>query len=136
MASKMLNAKLITKQTGAAGRICNTVAVVETVHSKEEKYFAILMDRAFGGPVVVASAQVQFSSLFQSSLSPFSLLISLLLARMLCHSHMSMCTLVKVGKCENGQTQKRQHDIRHKTRSICAQQKIYEKTLHIGSIAG
>ena len=31
MASKMLNAKLITKQTGAAGRICNTVAIVETV---------------------------------------------------------------------------------------------------------
>ena len=27
MAAKMLNQKLITKQTGAAGRICNTVQV-------------------------------------------------------------------------------------------------------------
>jgi len=57
MAAKMLNAKLITKQTGAGGRICNTVQVVETVQSKAEKYFAILMDRAYGGPVVVASAK-------------------------------------------------------------------------------
>lgn len=56
MAAKMLGQKLITKQTGAAGRICNTVAVVETVHTKEEKYFAILLDRAYGGPVVIASA--------------------------------------------------------------------------------
>jgi len=31
--------------------------VVETVQSKAEKYFAILMDRAYGGPVVVASAK-------------------------------------------------------------------------------
>merc|ERR1712205_174944 len=57
MASKMLGSKLITKQTGAAGRICNTVQVVETVQTKVEKYFAILMDRKFGGPVIVASAQ-------------------------------------------------------------------------------
>jgi len=57
MASKMLGQKLITKQTGAGGRICNTVQVVETVQSKSEKYFAILMDRSFGGPVVVASAK-------------------------------------------------------------------------------
>lgn len=56
MAAKMLGQKLITKQTGAAGRICNTVAIVETVQTKSEKYFAILMDRAYGGPVVVASA--------------------------------------------------------------------------------
>mmetsp|Transcript_37492 Transcript_37492/g.85381 ORF Transcript_37492/g.85381 Transcript_37492/m.85381 type:complete len:431 (-) Transcript_37492:161-1453(-) len=57
MAGKMLNAKLITKQTGAAGRICNTVAIVETVLAADEKYVAVLMDRGYGGPVVVASAQ-------------------------------------------------------------------------------
>lgn len=57
MAAKMLGHKLITKQTGAAGRICNTVAIVDAVETKVEKYFAILMDRAFGGPVIVASAQ-------------------------------------------------------------------------------
>jgi len=56
MASKMIGYKLITKQTGAAGRICNAVAIVEAVQTKSEKYFAILMDRSFGGPVVVASA--------------------------------------------------------------------------------
>ena len=54
----MLGQKLITKQTGAAGRICNTVAVVETVLTKEEKYFAILLDRAYGGPVVVRDVLV------------------------------------------------------------------------------
>ncbi len=57
MAAKMLGRKLITKQTGAAGRICNTVAIVVAVQTKVEKYFAILMDRAYGGPVIVASAQ-------------------------------------------------------------------------------
>jgi succinyl-CoA synthetase beta subunit len=57
MAAQMLGHKLITKQTGAGGRICNTVQIVETVQTKSEKYFAILMDRAFGGPVVIASAK-------------------------------------------------------------------------------
>ncbi len=57
MAAKMLGHKLITKQTGAGGRICNTVAIVDAVETKVEKYFAILMDRAYGGPVIVASAQ-------------------------------------------------------------------------------
>ena len=57
IAAKMLGHTLITKQTGAAGRICNTVAVVDAVETKVEKYFAILMDRAYGGPVIVASAQ-------------------------------------------------------------------------------
>jgi succinyl-CoA synthetase beta subunit len=52
----MIGYKLITKQTGAAGRICNAVAIVEMVQTKQEKYFAILMDRSFGGPVVIASA--------------------------------------------------------------------------------
>ena len=37
-------------------RVC-ALQVVETVQSKAEKYFAILMDRAYGGPVVVASAK-------------------------------------------------------------------------------
>ncbi|EKX37973.1 hypothetical protein GUITHDRAFT_160086 [Guillardia theta CCMP2712] len=57
MASKMLGQLLVTKQTGAAGRICNTVAVVQTIQTKSEKYFAILMDRSYGGPVIVASAK-------------------------------------------------------------------------------
>ena len=42
----MINHKLITKQTGAAGRICQKVMVVERLHGLTEYYFAILMDRA------------------------------------------------------------------------------------------
>ncbi|KAI0815304.1 succinate-CoA ligase [Irpex lacteus] len=57
IASKMLNAKLITKQTGAAGRICNTVLLAERRDAAHEYYIAILNDRGVGGPVLVASAQ-------------------------------------------------------------------------------
>ncbi|KIP11439.1 hypothetical protein PHLGIDRAFT_83498 [Phlebiopsis gigantea 11061_1 CR5-6] len=56
-ASKMLNAKLITKQTGSAGRICNTVMLAERRDAAHEYYVAILNDRGVGGPVLVASAQ-------------------------------------------------------------------------------
>mmetsp|Transcript_48132 Transcript_48132/g.75167 ORF Transcript_48132/g.75167 Transcript_48132/m.75167 type:complete len:425 (+) Transcript_48132:70-1344(+) len=57
MAKQMIGFKLITKQTGAAGRICNKVAIVESVEGKSEKYFAILMDRTFGGPVMIGSSR-------------------------------------------------------------------------------
>ncbi|EKM60854.1 uncharacterized protein PHACADRAFT_247047 [Phanerochaete carnosa HHB-10118-sp] len=57
LASKMLGAKLITKQTGAQGRICNTVMLAERRDAKHEYYVAILNDRGVGGPVLVASAQ-------------------------------------------------------------------------------
>ncbi|KAI0094573.1 succinate-CoA ligase [Irpex rosettiformis] len=57
LASKMLNAKLITKQTGAHGRICNTVMLAERRDAAHEYYVAILNDRGIGGPVLVASAQ-------------------------------------------------------------------------------
>jgi len=56
-ASKMLGAKLITKQTGAQGRICNTVMLAERRDPTHEYYVAVLNDRATGGPVLVASAQ-------------------------------------------------------------------------------
>ncbi|GJE87761.1 succinate--CoA ligase subunit beta [Phanerochaete sordida] len=57
LASKMLGAKLITKQTGAHGRICNTVMLAERRDPKHEYYVAILNDRGVGGPVLVASSQ-------------------------------------------------------------------------------
>ncbi|KAI8929653.1 ATP-grasp domain-containing protein [Entophlyctis helioformis] len=57
LAEKMLGKKLITKQTGAAGRICNAVYVVERLYVRREFYFAIIMDRATQGPVIVASSQ-------------------------------------------------------------------------------
>ncbi|KAI9066673.1 succinate-CoA ligase [Trametes coccinea BRFM310] len=56
-ASKMIGAKLITKQTGAAGRICNAVMLAERRDPSHEYYVAVLNDRNIGGPVLVASSQ-------------------------------------------------------------------------------
>ncbi|ORY06290.1 succinate-CoA ligase [Basidiobolus meristosporus CBS 931.73] len=56
-AEQMLGHKLVTKQTGAKGRDCNAVYVVEREFIRREYYFAILMDRQTGGPVLVASSQ-------------------------------------------------------------------------------
>ncbi|CAL1696427.1 unnamed protein product [Somion occarium] len=56
-ASKMLGAKLITKQTGAGGRICNAVMLAERRDPAHEYYIAVLNDRTTGGPVLVASSQ-------------------------------------------------------------------------------
>ncbi|XP_059170899.1 succinate--CoA ligase [ADP-forming] subunit beta, mitochondrial-like [Physella acuta] len=57
IASKMLGQKLYTKQTGSEGRICNKVLVVERLYIRREFYFAITLERSFGGPVLVGSAQ-------------------------------------------------------------------------------
>lgn len=54
---QMLGAKLVTKQTGPEGQLCAKVLVNEGIDIKRETYFAILLDRAHGGPVVVASTQ-------------------------------------------------------------------------------
>jgi len=56
-ASKMIGSKLITKQTGDAGRICNAVMLAERREPAHEYYVAILNDRASQGPVLVASSQ-------------------------------------------------------------------------------
>ena len=53
----MIGHKLITKQTGAAGRLCNAVYIVDRKFARREFYLAILMDRASQGPVIVASSQ-------------------------------------------------------------------------------
>jgi len=57
LASEMIGHKLITKQTGAAGRPCNAVYIVERKFARREFYLAILMDRQRQGPVIVASSQ-------------------------------------------------------------------------------
>lgn len=54
---KMLGHKLITKQTGSGGRICNAVYIVERLFARREYYFAILLDRVTQGPVIIASSQ-------------------------------------------------------------------------------
>ncbi|KAJ1548511.1 hypothetical protein HK405_002896 [Cladochytrium tenue] len=56
-AEKMLGHKLITKQTGEAGRICNAVYVVERLYVRREFYFAVIQDRTSQGPVIIASSQ-------------------------------------------------------------------------------
>ncbi|KAJ5632255.1 Succinate--CoA ligase subunit beta [Penicillium lividum] len=56
-AEQMIGQKLITKQTGAAGRACNSVYICERKFARREFYLAVLLDRATRGPVIVASSQ-------------------------------------------------------------------------------
>ncbi|MCJ1439616.1 MAG: Succinate--CoA ligase [ADP-forming] subunit beta, mitochondrial [Stictis urceolatum] len=56
-ADQMIGHKLITKQTGARGRVCNSVYICERKFARREFYLAILMDRASQAPVIVASSQ-------------------------------------------------------------------------------
>nr|CAH7743481.1 unnamed protein product [Callosobruchus chinensis] len=57
IAGKMLGQYLVTKQTGEKGRICNAVMVAERKFPRKEYYFAVMMERAFNGPVIIASSQ-------------------------------------------------------------------------------
>lgn len=56
-AKGMLGNSLITKQTGPEGQVCKQVLIHEGIFFDDEYYFAILMDRAFDGPVIVASKE-------------------------------------------------------------------------------
>ncbi|KAJ3355880.1 beta' subunit [Allomyces javanicus] len=56
-AEGMLGHTLVTKQTGAAGKPCNKVYIVERLYPRREYYFSILMDRKYQGPVMVGSNQ-------------------------------------------------------------------------------
>lgn len=55
IAAQMLGHKLVTKQTPAGGVPVNKVMVCESLDFERELYFAILLDRACGGPAFVAS---------------------------------------------------------------------------------
>mmetsp|Transcript_32848 Transcript_32848/g.32541 ORF Transcript_32848/g.32541 Transcript_32848/m.32541 type:complete len:434 (+) Transcript_32848:14-1315(+) len=57
IASKMIGQSLVTKQTGSKGKPCNKVMVAEKVSLKRELYLAILLDRKYGGPVIVISSK-------------------------------------------------------------------------------
>ena len=54
-ASEMIGKHLVTKQTTEEGVLVNKVMIAEALDIKKEYYFAILMDRSMGGPVMVAS---------------------------------------------------------------------------------
>lgn len=56
-AEQMIGHNLVTKQTGAAGRLCSSVYICERKFARREFYLAILMDRASQTPVIVSSSQ-------------------------------------------------------------------------------
>lgn len=56
-AGQMIGHKLITKQTGAKGRLCSSVYICERKFARREFYLAILMDRQTQSPVIVSSSQ-------------------------------------------------------------------------------
>lgn len=51
----MLGHNLVTKQTSTEGVPVRKVMVAEALNISRETYFAVLMDRATGGPVMVGS---------------------------------------------------------------------------------
>jgi succinyl-CoA synthetase beta subunit len=55
-AERMLGMKLVTAQTGPEGRIVRRVLVEEGLDIKREIYLSLLVDRAVGAPVFMASA--------------------------------------------------------------------------------
>jgi succinyl-CoA synthetase beta subunit len=55
IASKMLGMKLVTHQTGPEGRIVRRLLIEETLPIEKELYLGILVDRAEGKPVFMAS---------------------------------------------------------------------------------
>src|SRR6059036_284192 len=55
IASRMLGMKLVTHQTGPEGRIVRRLLIEETLPIEKELYLGILVDRAEGKPVFMAS---------------------------------------------------------------------------------
>lgn len=56
-AQAMLGNVLVTKQTGPAGRLVNKVLVTLAPNIRKELYVAVLLDRALGCPVIMASTE-------------------------------------------------------------------------------
>src|SRR6516164_5116175 len=56
LAGKMLGMRLVTHQTGPEGRIVRRLLIEETLPIEKELYLGILVDRAEGKPVFMASA--------------------------------------------------------------------------------
>jgi len=57
LADKMLGQVLITHQTGPEGKEVGKLFVGEAVDIEREMYFAILLDRATSGPIIIASTE-------------------------------------------------------------------------------
>ena len=56
-AAKMLGETLVTKQSGPAGKPVNVLYLAEKMTLTREMYFAVMLDRASAGPLVIASAE-------------------------------------------------------------------------------
>lgn len=57
ISKNMLGHRLYTKQTGRDGKPCNQVMVCERLFPRREFYFAITLERAYQGPVIITSSQ-------------------------------------------------------------------------------
>jgi succinyl-CoA synthetase beta subunit len=57
LAEQMLGQTLVTHQTGPEGRLVRKILVTESIEIERELYFAIIMDRAVSGPVIIASTE-------------------------------------------------------------------------------
>jgi succinyl-CoA synthetase beta subunit len=56
LASELLGKTLVTAQTGPEGRVVRKLLIEEGLDLKQELYLSLLVDRALGRPVVIASA--------------------------------------------------------------------------------
>jgi succinyl-CoA synthetase beta subunit len=56
IAGQMLGMTLVTRQTGSAGRVVRRVLIEEGVQIARELYLSLLLDRAVGKPLMMASA--------------------------------------------------------------------------------
>ncbi|KAK8772026.1 succinyl-coenzyme A synthetase beta subunit, ADP-forming isoform X1 [Amblyomma americanum] len=57
LAAQMIGFILRTKQTGERGIRVDKVMVTERLYNRREYYFALMMEREYNGPVIVASSQ-------------------------------------------------------------------------------
>lgn len=57
VSKNMLGHRLYTKQTGREGKPCNKVMICERLFPRREFYFAITLERAYQGPVIITSTQ-------------------------------------------------------------------------------
>lgn len=56
-AQQMLGHTLVTKQSGPAGKPVNTIYLAKKMNLAREFYFAIMMDRTSGGPLIIACSE-------------------------------------------------------------------------------
>ena len=57
LATAMLGHKLVTKQTGPEGQQVSRVLINASLDIEKEYYFAVMMDRASGGPLIIVSKE-------------------------------------------------------------------------------